>query len=128
MRLRAAIASAAVLIALLAPAAAQNWPTRQPIKLIVPFPPGSALDTIGRPVFEQVGKQIGQTFVFENRPGAGGTLGMAQAAKADRPRSRPAIPIPSTGSGSACSLPPARRRKSCRSCTTRSRRRSTSPR
>jgi len=83
MRLRTVIASAALLIALLAPAAAQNWPTRQPIKLIVPFPAGSALDTIGRPVFEQVGKQIGQTFVFENRPGAGGTLGMAQVAKAD---------------------------------------------
>src|SRR5437899_798928 len=63
-------------------AQAQAWPTRAPIKLIVPFPPGSALDTIARPVFEQVSKQIGQSFVFESRPGAGGTLGMAAAAKA----------------------------------------------
>lgn len=64
------------------PAWAQNWPTRQPIKLIVPFPPGNALDTIARPIFDQVSKQIGQAFVFENRPGAGGTLGMGLAAKA----------------------------------------------
>jgi tripartite-type tricarboxylate transporter receptor subunit TctC len=64
------------------PAPTQVWPTRAPIKLIVPFPPGSALDTIARPVFEQVSKQIGQSFVFESRPGAGGTLGMAAAAKA----------------------------------------------
>lgn len=63
-------------------ARAQAWPTRQPIKLVVPFPPGSSLDTMARPVFEQVGKQIGQSFVFENKPGAGGTLGMAAAAKA----------------------------------------------
>jgi tripartite-type tricarboxylate transporter receptor subunit TctC len=66
-----------------AQAQSQAWPTRQPIKLVIPFPPGSSLDTIGRPIFEQVGRQIGQSFVFENRPGAGGTLGMALAAKAD---------------------------------------------
>jgi tripartite-type tricarboxylate transporter receptor subunit TctC len=61
----------------------QIWPTRQPIRLIVPFPAGSAIDTIARPIFEQVSKQIGQSFVFENRPGAGGTLGMGIAARAD---------------------------------------------
>jgi tripartite-type tricarboxylate transporter receptor subunit TctC len=65
-----------------AQAQTQPWPTRAPIKLVVPFPPGSSLDTIARPVFEQVGKQIGQSFVFDSRPGAGGTLGMAAAAKA----------------------------------------------
>src|SRR5262249_43213847 len=65
-----------------AQAQTQSWPTRAPIKLVVPFPPGSSLDTIARPVFEQVGKQIGQSFVFESKPGAGGTLGMAAAAKA----------------------------------------------
>jgi tripartite-type tricarboxylate transporter receptor subunit TctC len=64
-------------------ACAQAWPTRQPIRLIIPFPAGSAIDTIARPIFEQVSKQIGQNFVFDNKPGAGGTLGMAQAAKAD---------------------------------------------
>ena len=70
-------------VALAAPAAAQSWPTRQPIRLITPFPAGSAIDSIARPVFEQVGKQIGQSFVFESRPGAGGTLGMAAAALHD---------------------------------------------
>src|ERR1700704_4754942 len=65
------------------PASAQSWPARQPIRLITPFPAGSAIDSIARPVFEQVGKQIGQGFVFESRPGAGGTLGMAAAAKAE---------------------------------------------
>src|SRR5258708_9694709 len=61
----------------------QAWPTRQPIKLITPFPPGSAIDTVARPVFDAVSRQIGQSMVFESRAGAGGTLGMAAVAKAD---------------------------------------------
>ena len=64
-------------------AAAQEWPTRQPIKIVVPFTAGSATDIAGRIVFDQVGKQIGQNFVFENRGGAGTTLGAAMVAKAD---------------------------------------------
>src|SRR5215471_8752928 len=59
----------------------QAWPTRQPIKLIMPFPPGSAIDTVARPVFDAVARQIGQSMVFESR--AGGTLGMAAVAKAE---------------------------------------------
>jgi tripartite-type tricarboxylate transporter receptor subunit TctC len=82
MRILALCAAALLIAGPAVDAHAQAWPTRAPIKLIVPFPPGSALDTIARPVFEQVGKQIGQSFVFESRPGAGGTLGMAAAAKA----------------------------------------------
>ena len=70
-------------LALAIPASAQSWPARQPIRLITPFPAGSAIDSIARPVFEQVGKQIGQGFVFESRPGAGGTIGMSAAAKAE---------------------------------------------
>ena len=62
---------------------AQEWPTKQSIKIIVPFTPGSATDITARTVFEQVGKQIGQTFVVENRGGAGTSLGMTMAAKAD---------------------------------------------
>ena len=61
----------------------QAWPTRQPIKLITPFPPGSAIDTVARPVFDAVARQIGQSMVFESRAGAGGTLGMAAVAKAE---------------------------------------------
>src|SRR5712672_3063982 len=75
--------AALLCVALAAPASAQSWPTRQPIRLITPFPAGSAIDSIARPVFEQVGRQIGQAFVFESRPGAGGTIGMSTAAKAE---------------------------------------------
>ena len=64
-------------------AQAQDWPAKQPIKIIVPFTPGSATDITARTVFEQVGKQIGQTFVVENRGGAGTSLGMTMAAKAE---------------------------------------------
>jgi tripartite-type tricarboxylate transporter receptor subunit TctC len=62
---------------------AQDWPARQPIKIVVPFTAGSATDITARTVFEQVGRQIGQTFVVENRGGGGTTLGMGQVAKAD---------------------------------------------
>src|SRR6266436_4888139 len=82
MRVWTAFIAALLVVSVSGGAWAQNWPTRQPIKLIVPFPPGNALDTLARPIFEQVSKQIGQAFVFENRPGAGGTLGMGLAAKA----------------------------------------------
>jgi tripartite-type tricarboxylate transporter receptor subunit TctC len=82
MRILAPFIAALLIAGPAADAHAQAWPARAPIKLVVPFPPGSALDTIARPVFEQVSKQIGQSFVFESRPGAGGTLGMAAAAKA----------------------------------------------
>jgi len=61
----------------------QAWPARQPIKLITPFPPGSAIDAVARPVFDAVARRIGQSMVFESRAGAGGTLGMAAVAKAE---------------------------------------------
>lgn len=72
-------------LALLCPvnAAAQDWPTKQPIKVIVPFTAGSATDITARTVVDQVGKQIGQTFVVENRGGAGTTLGSNLAARAE---------------------------------------------
>jgi tripartite-type tricarboxylate transporter receptor subunit TctC len=61
----------------------QAWPTKQTIRLISPFPPGSAVDAVARLVFDNVSRQIGQTIVFESRPGAGGTIGMAAVAKAE---------------------------------------------
>lgn len=64
-------------------ARAQTWPAGQPIKVIIPFSAGSATDVIARSVFEQVGSQIGQTFVIDNRLGAGGTIGANAVAKAD---------------------------------------------
>jgi tripartite-type tricarboxylate transporter receptor subunit TctC len=75
----------AVLIFLLTPfaASAEDWPAQQLIKIIVPFSAGSATDIIARTVFDQVGKQIKQTFVVENRGGAGTTLGSGMVAKAE---------------------------------------------
>jgi tripartite-type tricarboxylate transporter receptor subunit TctC len=62
---------------------AQAWPTKQPIKVIVPFPAGSTTDAIGRLVMDEVGRQIGQAVVTENRPGAASTTGINAAAKSD---------------------------------------------
>jgi tripartite-type tricarboxylate transporter receptor subunit TctC len=62
-------------------AAAQDWPTRQPIKVISPASAGSTSDIMARIVFEQVGRQLGQSVVVENRGGAGTTTGMAAVAK-----------------------------------------------
>jgi tripartite-type tricarboxylate transporter receptor subunit TctC len=61
---------------------AQEWPARQPIRVLVALTPGSAIDIVSRIVFEQVAKQIGQTVVIENRPGATQTLAAAAVAKA----------------------------------------------
>src|SRR5262245_27899936 len=62
---------------------AQDWPTRQPIRVTVPLTPGSAIDLVGRLVFDQVAKQIGQTIVVENRSGASQTIGAGLVAKAE---------------------------------------------
>lgn len=67
---------------ILRPAAAEeSWPSR-PMRLIVPFPPGSASDTLARELSAKVTEAIGQTMVVENRPGAGGTIGTDVVAKA----------------------------------------------
>jgi tripartite-type tricarboxylate transporter receptor subunit TctC len=69
--------------AAVAPALAQEWPTRQPIKVIVTLSPGSATDVLARIAFEQVSKQIGQAIVIENRPGAGQRIGTTAASRAE---------------------------------------------
>jgi tripartite-type tricarboxylate transporter receptor subunit TctC len=76
--LRAAAAGAA---AIAAPSFAQAWPAR-PIKLIVPFPPGTSPDIIGRLIAEPLAHTLGQPIVIDNRPGAGGNLGTGVAAHA----------------------------------------------
>ena len=81
--LRLASALFAMLAICAGAAQAQDWPSKQAVKIIVPFTAGSATDIVARTVFDQVGKQLGQSFVFENRGGAGTTLGMAAVAKAD---------------------------------------------
>jgi tripartite-type tricarboxylate transporter receptor subunit TctC len=63
-------------------AMAQDWPTR-PILVVSPFTAGNANDIVARVVLDQVGQQFGQTFVIENRSGAGGIVGVASVARAD---------------------------------------------
>lgn len=70
----------AVLVTGVAPAHAA-YP-EQPIHWIVPFPPGGAMDSIARAVGEQLSRSYGQPVIIENKPGAGGNLGMDAVAKA----------------------------------------------
>jgi tripartite-type tricarboxylate transporter receptor subunit TctC len=62
-------------------ASAQAYPTR-PIQVIVPFAGGSASDVVMRILLDRMGKSIGQPFVVDNRPGAGGNIGTNAATKA----------------------------------------------
>lgn len=62
-------------------AIAQEYPARS-VTLVVPFPPGGVADNVARPVSVALGKQLAQSIVIENKPGAGGGIGMAQVAKA----------------------------------------------
>ena len=64
------------------PALAQNWPAARPIIMVVPFPPGPALDLVARAVSLRLGPALGQTIVVENRAGANGTLGSSFVARA----------------------------------------------
>ena len=62
-------------------AEAQQWPTR-PIRMIVPYAPGATGDIGGRLYGEELGKVLGQTVVVDNKTGAGGTIAMAELARA----------------------------------------------
>jgi tripartite-type tricarboxylate transporter receptor subunit TctC len=62
--------------------AQDNYPSR-PVKIIIAFPVGGLLDTVSRIVAEKMGGLLGQQFIIEARPGAGGTLATAAVAKAD---------------------------------------------
>jgi tripartite-type tricarboxylate transporter receptor subunit TctC len=63
-------------------AQAQTWPTAKPITIVVPFPPGPALDLVTRLVAGKIGPALGQTIVTDNRTGANGTIGSGMVARA----------------------------------------------
>jgi tripartite-type tricarboxylate transporter receptor subunit TctC len=79
-RMTIAVAGLAVLIAA-APAGAADYPSR-PITLVAPFAAGSTTDILARTIGNEVSKRFGQSVVVDDRPGAGGTIAMAQVARA----------------------------------------------
>src|ERR1044072_425828 len=72
---------AAIALAWMAPAEAQDFPTK-PIRIISPFGPGTATDTVARVIGNELGKLPGQAVVIENKPGAEGQIGAQAAATA----------------------------------------------
>jgi tripartite-type tricarboxylate transporter receptor subunit TctC len=74
-------AMAVILLGAAGAARAQDYPTR-PIMAVVPFAGGSASDVVSRILFDRMSKSLGEPIVVENRPGAGGITGTADAAKA----------------------------------------------
>lgn len=77
--LRAAVG--AVTLAMAASSFAQAYPTK-PIRMVIPFPPGGTLDTVGRQLAQKLGEQMGQNFIVENKPGGNGVIGGDVVAKA----------------------------------------------
>jgi tripartite-type tricarboxylate transporter receptor subunit TctC len=61
---------------------AQTWPAAKPVTMVVPFPPGPALDLVARLVGGKISDALGQTVVVENRSGANGTIGSSLVARA----------------------------------------------
>ena len=64
-----------------APALAQTWPSR-PVMMVVPFTAGTTSDVIARLLAQELGAKLGQTFVIENKGGAGGNIGASAVARA----------------------------------------------
>jgi tripartite-type tricarboxylate transporter receptor subunit TctC len=73
---------AAELVGLARPAPAQDYPTR-PIRVLIAFPPGGPTDFVGRLIADKMSTQLGQRVYIENKPGANGTVGADNIAKAD---------------------------------------------
>ncbi|MEP6971780.1 MAG: tripartite tricarboxylate transporter substrate binding protein [Betaproteobacteria bacterium] len=69
------------LLALHAPSHAQTWPTR-PVHIIIPAPPGDGADLAGRVLGQKLQEKLGQSFIIDNRTGAGGIIGSVAAKNA----------------------------------------------
>jgi tripartite-type tricarboxylate transporter receptor subunit TctC len=80
-KLAVVVVACAAIVAPVAEAAAQPYPAR-PITMLVPFPPGGPVDTIGRIIGERMRGAFGQTVIIENVPGASGSIGVARVARA----------------------------------------------
>ena len=87
-------ALAACTLGLATPALADTYPTK-PVTIIIPFPPGGTLDVVGRMLAQKLTEQMGQSFVVDNRPGAGGTIGATMVRNA-RPDGYTLLFSPST--------------------------------
>jgi tripartite-type tricarboxylate transporter receptor subunit TctC len=74
------IAVAALALGLVPAAFGQGYPSK-PVRIICPFPPGGAVDIASRAIADALSKTTGQSFIVENKPGAGGNLGGELAAK-----------------------------------------------
>jgi tripartite-type tricarboxylate transporter receptor subunit TctC len=68
-------------LSLTAQAQGSDWPNR-PVRVVVPWPPGGGADTTARMIFPKLAQKLGQPFVIENRPGASGSIGAAEVARA----------------------------------------------
>lgn len=79
---RQLLAAAIALCAFPAVQAQGDWPRGQTIRMVVPFTAGSGTDIVARLVAERLGPALGTSVIIDNKPGAGGTLGAAQVAKA----------------------------------------------
>ena len=77
----ARVALAALVVATSSTAMAQAWPTRA-VRIIVPSPPGDGSDVTARAIADKLQAALGQPFVVENKPGAGGVVGAEQVAHA----------------------------------------------
>ena len=80
MKRFAAIILGFLLISLGHAVVAQTYPVRT-VRMVLPFPPGGPTDLLGRSIAQKLSEQMGQQVVPENRPGAGGNLGLELAAK-----------------------------------------------
>ena len=81
---RAALALAGLCLGLAALPAARaedSYPTK-PVRFIVTFPPGGSSDLVARAVAAKLADRLGQSFIIDNRPGAGGNIGLDLVAKA----------------------------------------------
>lgn len=78
--MRALVLAAAGILAAV-PASAQDWPSK-PVRIVVPFAPGGATDVVTRIFAQRFQESFGQTFLVENRGGAGGLLGSQVVSKA----------------------------------------------